>query len=108
MKNSDRTTAGRKRKMDRKGRKMIRGAQKKMIVVKTGDSRLFEEAYFVLRREYEGGGDMVAEANRLIEGCGGRGKGVSKRTGRRLVSLALFLGGALSGGGVIGLLWLLL
>ena len=87
---------------------MIRGAQKKMIVVKTGDSRLFEEAYFVLRREYEGGGDMVAEANRLIEGCGDRGRGVPRRTGRCLSSWAFFLGGVLSGGGVIGLLWLLL
>ena len=79
-----------------------------MIVVKTGDSRLFEEAYFVLRREYEGGGDMVAEANRLIDSCGGRGRGTSKRKGRLLISLALFLGGVISGGGAIGLLWLLL
>ncbi|MBQ7173603.1 MAG: hypothetical protein IJR88_05770 [Clostridia bacterium] len=29
----------------------IRGAQKQVIVVKTEGSRLFEEAYFILRRE---------------------------------------------------------
>ena len=96
------------RRNEGKGRKMIRGAQKKMIVVKTGDSRLFEEAYFVLRREYEGGGDMVAEANRLIEGCGGRGRGAARQTKRLLFSLAIFLGGVISGGGAVGLLWLLL
>ena len=30
---------------------MIRGAQKRMIVIKTEGSRLFEEAYFILRRD---------------------------------------------------------
>ena len=30
---------------------MIRGAQKQIIVVKTEGSKLFEEAYFILRRE---------------------------------------------------------
>ena len=30
---------------------MLKGAQKQMIVVRTGDSEYFDEAYFVLRRE---------------------------------------------------------
>ena len=30
---------------------MIKGAQKQMIVLRTGNSRYFDEAYFVLRRE---------------------------------------------------------
>lgn len=30
---------------------MIRGAKRQVIVVKTEGSRLFEEAYFILRRE---------------------------------------------------------
>ena len=30
---------------------MIRGAQKRLVVVKTEGSRLFDEAYFILRRE---------------------------------------------------------
>lgn len=48
---------------------MIRGAQKKVIVIKTADSEIFEEAYFVLRRDRESNrGDMVNEANKLVEG----------------------------------------
>ena len=50
---------------------MIRGAQKRMIVLRTRDSRVFEEAYFVVRREAEGDGaseqDMIREANRILE-----------------------------------------
>ena len=32
---------------------MIKGAQKQMIVLRTADSRYFDEAYFVLRREID-------------------------------------------------------
>ena len=53
---------------------MLRGSQKRMIVVRTRDSRLFEEAYFVIRRSAdEHGGDaddewdMLREANRILE-----------------------------------------
>ena len=49
---------------------MIKGAQKQMIVVRTGDSRYFDEAYFVLRREIKAHrgsrNDMLTEANRII------------------------------------------
>lgn len=33
---------------------MLRGAQKQMIVIRTHDSRLFEEAYFVVRKPRTG------------------------------------------------------
>ena len=47
---------------------MIRGAQKKVVVIKTADSKIFEEAYFVLKKDRGAdGGDMVKEANRIIE-----------------------------------------
>ena len=97
---------------------MIRGAEKRMIVVRTRDSRLFEEAYFVVRPEAERMGreesDMLLEANRILE---------SSTAGRSdplpfpeaaipskglLRGLAWFLLGAVSGGGTVGLLWLLL
>lgn len=49
---------------------MIRGAQKRMIVVKTEGSRLFEEAYFILRRELPGGTPdrktLVGEAEKIL------------------------------------------
>ena len=49
---------------------MIRGAKRQMIVLRTGDSKYFDEAYFVVRRDV---GDSVAdhvdllnEANRIL------------------------------------------
>ena len=50
---------------------MLRGAQKQMIVVRTRNSRVFEEAYFVMRRGKTSPPvckeDMLWEANRIIE-----------------------------------------
>ena len=86
---------------------MIRGTQKKMIVVKTTDSLCFEEAYFVVRRECSaGGGDMVNEANRMIARIEGEKKGRydSKKGGLR--SLALFLCGCGAGAIVTALITL--
>ena len=81
---------------------MIRGAQKKMIVVKTGDSALFEEAYFMVRAGVERAeSDMVLEANRIIEECAPR------RTRRKrgdffllILPLLCFIAGSLIGGGI--------
>ena len=82
---------------------MIKGAQKRMIVVKTGDSAVFEEAYFVLRRESRAERlDMLAEANKIIENCGGNRKRV--RSPQRIAVLyavcsliaGMILGGAIS------------
>ena len=98
---------------------MLRGAEKRMIVVRTRDSRMFEEAYFVVRPEADRGGrnepDMLWEANRILESsmAGCRGESVcspSSLPPRRgtLRRVTWFLAGLLSGGGVVGLLWLLL
>ena len=49
---------------------MIKGARKQMIVVRTGDSRFFDEAYFVLRedlkKEKQKSTDILSEANRIL------------------------------------------
>ena len=69
---------------------VLKGAQKKMIVVKTGSSELFEEAYFVLKAsEVRGESDMLTEANRIIEECGAYTQKNKKRAGKR-PSLRLF------------------
>ena len=86
---------------------MIKGSQKQMIVVRTGDSRYFDEAYFVLRREIKAGsgsrGDILSEANRILQ------ESVPDRAPRRRLRAAIcFCGGVLSGGGVCALLFLLL
>ena len=98
---------------------MLKGAQKNMIVVRTRDSRLFEEAYFVMRRNATATSadesDMLWEANRILESsvAGGRGDGVkSSRVplpGQGLLrGLVWFFLGFLTGGGAVGLLWVLL
>jgi hypothetical protein len=78
---------------------MIKGCQREIIVMKTQESKLFESAYFVLRRQNKipEKCDMVAEANRLI---GGRASApcTPKRSGRG--RLLLFLTGVLLGCGV--------
>ena len=89
---------------------MIKGAQKRMIVVKTTESKIFEEAYFVLRREAEGvsQGDMVGEANRIIEECGGKKPKKSRWLRDKIAHAALFLGSGAIGGGIVGIIaWLL-
>ena len=95
---------------------MIRGAQKKMIVIRTHDSRVFEEAYFVIRRDTEiseGETDMLTEADRIIrhstQGFSVTrtpilGEGKWKRLALRL---AFLVGGFLMGSGCTALyLWL--
>ena len=84
---------------------MLRGAQKQMIVVKTTDSKVFEEAYFVLRRERTGGGDdILSEANRIIEGCGGGKRKRLDELKGQILYLGSFIGGGALGGLLVGLI----
>ena len=96
---------------------MLRGAKKNMIVVRTRDSRVFEEAYFVMRRDSGQAAvdeaDMLWEANRILEStvphAGRDPQGASAEGGRRWVRNLLWFGvGLCSGGGITGLLWLIL
>ena len=96
---------------------MLRGAKKNMIVVRTRDSRMFEEAYFVMRRDpgltTVDESDMLWEANRILEAAMPRaGRELSGRDpvqrGGRLRGLLWFGLGLISGGGITGLFWLIL
>ena len=77
---------------------MIKGAVRKVVVVKTADSRIFEEAYFVVKSGDGVGGDMVAEANRIIEEnmpvIGNKRRGSAKKL---LFAAACFMGGTATG-----------
>ena len=50
---------------------MVKGTQKHMVVLRTNNSRYYEEAYFVLRDGYrrsdESESSMMAEANRILD-----------------------------------------
>ena len=102
---------------------MLRGAEKRMIVVRTKDSRLFEEAYFVVRPEagsrIDGESDtrpdMLWEANRILESSLAGAKrekplppSSSSAPFGLIRGLVWFLLGLLTGGGVASLLWVLL
>lgn len=85
-----------------------------MVLIRTPDSKVFEEAHFVLRAEVEarssGEDDMLTEANRIIEEAG-LGIAHSKRRRRIGIDVKGFVGfllGGLFGGGVVGAVWLLL
>ncbi len=82
---------------------MLKGAQKRMIVVKTANSRVFEEAYFVMRTDtVSADGDMVGEANRIIENCSGTRREKKMRSlSRAFAVIGAFMGGSLFGGGLV-------
>lgn len=87
---------------------MIKGAQRSMIVVKTSDSTVFEEAYFVIRRgAKQESVDMVREANRIIESNGGKRRKISKTPIAVAVCTFCFLGGGVIGGIVTAIVGLL-
>ena len=88
---------------------MIKGAQKQMIVIRTGNSRYFDEAYFVLRREVKpqtgGKADILEEANRILrEHDPNQGECRKKRLSRGAL---LFLLGILCGAAVAVLICIL-
>ena len=63
---------------------MIKGAQKQMIVLRTGRSRYFDEAYFVLRQgvnpDRAQEPDLLTEAKRILS------ESESRKTGKRMKS----------------------
>ena len=92
---------------------MIKGTQKQMIVLRTGDSRYFDEAYFVLRREIKADrrlkNDILLEANRILEESRVSPRELARRRRRWwLGGAAVFLVGSLCGGGISLLICLLL
>lgn len=96
------------------GKSVIKGIQRETVHLRTAEHPYFEEAYFVLRTDYgrKNGrdGDMIAEANRILESCGygterrGRGSGRTRAGGRGI--LGFFLG-FFGGSAAVGLVWLL-
>ncbi len=88
----------------------MKGASRRMVVLKNTGSPLFEEAYFILREEAEAKGpraDMVSEANRIVA-ANALPPREAKRKGNRLLMTFFFLLGALLGSGgatLVLLLW---
>ena len=88
---------------------MLKGAQKRIYVVKLGQESPFEEAYFVLKRECDAvqGKDMVSEATRIIKQSAGQER-TPAQANRRAWQVALgFACGFVTGGGIAAAICLL-
>ena len=81
---------------------MIKGARKEMIVVRTGNSRYFDEAYFVLRedthKKHQKSTDILSEANRILAEVTPEHPHIQKKKKRPWLSFAIggFCGALLS------------
>ncbi len=77
---------------------MIKGARKQMIVMRTGNSRYFDEAYFVLRNDwkesFDDRGDMLCEANRILAESASH---AAKKEKKRLFQWLCFGAGGICG-----------
>ena len=86
----------------------VKGAQRQVVVVQTNNSRYFEEAFFVVRREARrtrvAANDMLLEANRILRENAAGGEHDARR---RLPRAVWFLFGVLLGAAA-GLLLLFL
>ena len=86
---------------------MLKGYQRRLIMLQTHGSDLFETAYFVLKEDAErrrpSQGEMLSEAKRIVEE-----NSLARRQSRDELRspLVSFLLGALSGAFAIGANWL--
>ncbi len=54
----------------REGREMVKGRNKRVVIVKSPDPRVFEQAIFILREDFSpgrGGADIVREAEKVAD-----------------------------------------
>ena len=91
------------------GKFMLKGAQRRMIVVKTQDSRVFEEAYFVMRADMPATSeDMVGEANRIISNCCEKRRDRARKMNSAILThICAFMGGSFVGAVITALLMLI-
>ena len=90
---------------------MLKGIQKRMIVVKTVGNRYFDSAYFILKNSSEpfDEGSLLREAKGIVkENLAKRRTPKRSENAWRKQRIFFFFGGLSCGGGVMGLLWLLL
>ena len=91
--------------------KIVKGTQRKMVIVRTADSDLFDEVYFMLRKDVKRGAgaseeSMLEEASRIInKSVFSREREVYGRGSISVRSFLFYLGGLFCGSGMVGLFW---
>lgn len=91
----------------------MRGSEKKIIHIRDTGSRIFEEAYFVLRRGIGNDStrpsedDMIREASRIVSENAAEYSPSTRKKFSPAMPLAFFTG-SLAGSILIGIVWLLL
>lgn len=71
---------------------MLKGCQKKIVFLKDTGSDFFEEAYFVIKPEYDGikEDDIVCEATRIANGiCQERNTKLKRQDGWKVLFLSI-------------------
>lgn len=88
-----------------RGDLLIRGSQKKIIVLHNTGSYIFDEAYFVIKDSStaKSKSDMIREANKIIEENSLRRR---KKT-KNYINAICFVLGTLFGAGIVGAVWAL-
>lgn len=89
---------------------MVKGISKRVVIVRAPDTKLFDEAIFILRDGVEGPGrgvgqeEILSEARRVAQLYVSRNTRPKKKRGISLVPGVIF---AAAGAGAVGLLWLI-
>ena len=85
----------------------LKGTQKRMIAIRTAQSSIFEEAYFVLRANIDNGSeDIIAEAEKIISDKDQKNEKSNKITVSR-TKLALFCSISFLAGAVISSIFII-
>ena len=86
---------------------MLKGYQRKLIMIRTRESSVFESAFFILRGTSSTcavSGEMITEANKIIEECNLLRK-KTKELGVKHILTSLGIGFAL-GAVTVGVFWI--
>lgn len=88
---------------------MLRGYQRKLIMIRTDKSELFESAFFILKSEAsvkQASNEMISEANKILEECN-----LPKKKTKSVAFKHIFITSAISfvlGAALVGGIWAML
>lgn len=83
---------------------MLKGYQRKLVMVRTKNSKIFESAFFILRSSAAvTHADMVDEANRILNECGEPRRRIKPHVRHILTAAGISF---LLGAAIVGAVWM--